>query len=595
MTTDKTTGSQLVLIQALAGAVGAVAFFYLIGGIVLGIRFNEADVPVDLALSVTPRAYLVVLGVQKVILPAIVVGAIAALLNPKCKRRPSGHPTAQEQVRREGAPPPAGDATVALSEDVKEGTPDEDVPRRPHYRTAIEWMMFGLVVLLLAALLPFKLDGLVLLATFAVLAGGYLGLLAWSRHRNESISRVAVATVAVLLAGLGAFASEWALPSYLPHADLQLADGSTVTGDLIGTINGDVFLAVDVRPAAEAAASAGSPKVLSSGVLKRRRRILILQRSAVTKISVAEEHRPNISSLWRRWRTTREDRAELYIRDVNSGDEKRLTTDVSYDGEPKWSVEGRIAFDSKRNGNSDVYLTTKDGDVTRLTSSQAYDGSPEWSPDGQQIVFESMRDGHLQLYTMRPDGSGQARMSNSEGDDGSPSWSSTGRILFTRTTAARSDVYVRNPDGSEGQLTLPSGDDSGSFNGQPVWSPDGEQIAFVSDRDGVARIYIMNQDGSAVHRLNKDWNMREWSPSWANDGQGDRIAFEAGRHIFDEDSGGPRAKVFVVRIDGQGRTALTSGNSYDEQPVWSKDGKELAFRRSFDRSALWFLTLEGPG
>jgi len=59
----------------------------------------------------------------------------------------------------------------------------------------------------------------------------------------------------------------------------------------------------------------------------------------------------------------------------------------------------------------------------KLTDSSAFDGSPFWSPDGKKLAFNSSRDGNSEIYVTNADGSGQKRLTNNPASDGNPSWS----------------------------------------------------------------------------------------------------------------------------------------------------------------------------
>ena len=60
--------------------------------------------------------------------------------------------------------------------------------------------------------------------------------------------------------------------------------------------------------------------------------------------------------------------------------------------------------------------------VARLINHSADDRAPAWSPDGARIAFQSGRDGNNEIYVMNADGSGQVNITNSPYDDTWPSW-----------------------------------------------------------------------------------------------------------------------------------------------------------------------------
>jgi len=108
--------------------------------------------------------------------------------------------------------------------------------------------------------------------------------------------------------------------------------------------------------------------------------------------------------------------------------------------------QGRIAFNSNRDGNWEIYVMNGDGTgQTRLTNNPAEDFSPAWSPDGLRIAFSSKRDGNPEIYIMNADGTGQTRLTNSPANDVHPTWSPDGtRIAFETDRDGNSEIYVMN-------------------------------------------------------------------------------------------------------------------------------------------------------
>jgi len=102
----------------------------------------------------------------------------------------------------------------------------------------------------------------------------------------------------------------------------------------------------------------------------------------------------------------------------------------------------------------------------------------------------------------------------------------------------------------------------------PAWSPDGRKLAFVSERDGNAEIYVMNADGSGQENLTRQ-PASDSHPSWSPNGQ--KLAFVSRRDTNSE--------IYVMNADGSGLRKLTRTPSYDRDPAWSPDGRAIAFVR----------------
>lgn len=159
--------------------------------------------------------------------------------------------------------------------------------------------------------------------------------------------------------------------------------------------------------------------------------------------------------------------------------------------------------------------------------------NPDWSPDGTRIAFESGPDGRLSIFTVGIDGDHLTRLTD--------------------------DTY--NDEG-------------------PVWSPDGDRIAFYSNRHAERgsrpvslQVYVMNADGSDQRRLTDESSALDYSVTWSPDGT--RLAFQSRPEI---DPG--VLSLYVIGLDGTGRTRVTDGRFDDRSPAWSPDGSSILFMRS---------------
>ncbi|MCU0486125.1 MAG: substrate-binding domain-containing protein [Anaerolineales bacterium] len=135
-------------------------------------------------------------------------------------------------------------------------------------------------------------------------------------------------------------------------------------------------------------------------------------------------------------------------------------------------------------------------------------------------------------------------------------------IAFDSDRDSNREIYRMAPDGSAlNNLSNHPAEDS-----DPAWSPDGSQIAFVSNRENNAEggqfIYIMDADGGNVHQLTLE-NESKW-PDWSHDGSS--ITYT---HHGD---------IYITKADGSAQSInLTNSPEEDEQSTWSPDGKKIAW------------------
>jgi len=116
----------------------------------------------------------------------------------------------------------------------------------------------------------------------------------------------------------------------------------------------------------------------------------------------------------------------------------------------------------------------------------------------------------------------------------------------------------------------------------PLPTPSGSgEIAFVSERDGMSQIYIMNADGSDRRCLTQDHRQDHWYPHWSPDGE--RIAFHSHQssNVW---------SIYTIGVQGGDVQRLTHEDARDAGPVWSPDGTQIGFDRDFD---LWIMNADG--
>jgi len=253
-------------------------------------------------------------------------------------------------------------------------------------------------------------------------------------------------------------------------------------------------------------------------------------------------------------------------------------------------ANGKIAFDSDRDGNEEVYVMNADGTgQTRLTNNPAFDGIPVWSSDGTKITFSSMRDGDFEVYAMNADGTGQTNITNNPGqNDYNSSWSPDGtKIVFTSLRDGNSEIYVMNADGS-GQTNITN---NSAWEDEAVWSPDGTKIAFSTDRTGGNpqdhEIFVMNPDGSGQTNITNN-SEPDGSPDWSPDGT--KITFN--KRV------GLNHEIYVMNADGTGQTNLTNSPTNEGTTVWSPDGTKIAYagyRDDANNQDIYVMNADGTG
>jgi Tol biopolymer transport system component len=200
---------------------------------------------------------------------------------------------------------------------------------------------------------------------------------------------------------------------------------------------------------------------------------------------------------------------DLYVRSAKMGTLRRLTSRRGYDAEASYSPDGQwIVFTSTRQAYdreltaaerkqletdpsyfAEIYIMKADADgtgPTRLTNVPGYDGGPFFSPDGKRIIWRRFDEAGLiaDIYTMNLDGGGVQRIT----DFGAMSWApyihpSGQYVIFASNKLGfeNFELFMVDIDGKKEPVRVTYAD---GFDGLPVPSPDGRQLAWTSSRGG---------------------------------------------------------------------------------------------------------------
>jgi TolB protein len=190
---------------------------------------------------------------------------------------------------------------------------------------------------------------------------------------------------------------------------------------------------------------------------------------------------------------------------------------------------------------------------------------------------------YTQIYTMEPDGSDVRSLLPRFANSFDAAWSGDGRQLafLTIVTPVLADIHVARGDGTRTRRVTTGFDDGG-----PEWSPDGDKLAFHTDRDGNHELYLVHPDRpSLLFNVTRSPFANDCAcgdpfyiyapPSFSPDGR---------RLVFTSDFAAPgtNVDVYVINRDGTGLRRLTTDPAVDAEADWSPDGRRIAFNSNRD-------------
>jgi|Deesub1362A_J573_1020465.scaffolds.fasta_scaffold07002_2 predicted Ser/Thr protein kinase len=239
---------------------------------------------------------------------------------------------------------------------------------------------------------------------------------------------------------------------------------------------------------------------------------------------------------------------------------------------------GQLAFASDRSGIPQIYLLNLDGTgLTQLTSVEDGACQPAWSPDGMRLVYtspcrrstEHYPGSSLWLLDLQ---TGEVRQLPTVigGGDYDPAWSPDGRLLaFTSQRDRRAQIYIL--DLEEGEAFNLSSSPASDF--QPAWDPRGVQLLFTTLRGDNSAVWFMPLSGGQAQRFTVQAERDDTHADWSHDGQ-----FVLMERVI---GGIPRA--VVKPFDARERVAVQiclegpRATQPMAEPKWSPDGNWILF------------------
>jgi Tol biopolymer transport system component len=179
----------------------------------------------------------------------------------------------------------------------------------------------------------------------------------------------------------------------------------------------------------------------------------------------------------------------------------------------------------------------------RLTNTPGYDAEATVSPDGKRIIWTSVRDGDLDLYSMNVDGTDVRRITSAVGYDGGAFYSpDSKRIVYRSHAPGTPEAIAKYKELLAANLVAPSN----------------------------LEIMVANADGSNARAITAN-GAANFAPYWHPDGK--RILFASNM----DDPKGRDFDIFMIRDDGTGLEKVVADSTFDGFPVFSPDGRKLVF------------------
>ncbi len=229
-------------------------------------------------------------------------------------------------------------------------------------------------------------------------------------------------------------------------------------------------------------------------------------------------------------------------------------------------------------GQYELQISVVPGPFTNIQASDC-----TVTTQGTRVAFVSASDGDREIFARASDGSVVQKLTDNAARDDDPIWSPNGSQLAFRSDRAgvEDDIWVMDSDGAN---PINITNDPASDDFFPAWFPDGSRLVWASLRTGDPEIFVANADGSGVYKFLDLPSSDEFVPSFSPDGS--KLVFIS---TMDGD-----AEVWVIDTDGANLTQLTTAGS-EFYPSFSPDGSMIAFQSDRDNVAGDIFVMDADG
>jgi dipeptidyl aminopeptidase/acylaminoacyl peptidase len=203
---------------------------------------------------------------------------------------------------------------------------------------------------------------------------------------------------------------------------------------------------------------------------------------------------------------------------------------------------------------------------------------------GGQYIFRIWLQQSMELYRLDENGLNLCRLTNNHVNDDQPKWSPDGQQIAFVSAIDGYGIYVMDADGTDVQHIITGG----SAYSYPSWSPDGTKLIFQATIDEVFDIYRINIDGSNLENITNQErldSMPVYSPN------GEFIAFVSDRTFNPYSGQNPLPQdwsydIYMMNADGLNVRRLTVAGRSETNPSWSPDSQQLVFVANYVQIAV---------